>query len=124
MHDSSKTVLIVEDEDAIRNLLYSVLSRRYKAFQAADAEEAISRVSGHMRQIDLLVTDVLMPGMDGFALAHHIRAHNPELRILFISGYFSTEEFRSRVAEFGATYLRKPFSIPSLVTIVNSILAA
>ncbi len=123
MVESTKSVLIVEDETAIRHLVCSVLSPRYQVFQAPDAEHALRAFDGTSK-LDLLLTDVVMPGMDGFALADHLRADHPDLRIVFISGFFSTAEFQNRVHRYGAQFLRKPFSIPALLAIVDRVLEA
>jgi two-component system, cell cycle sensor histidine kinase and response regulator CckA len=122
MTESTKSVLIVEDETPIRKLLSGVLSPRYRVLQARDAEHALQVANDGSSHLDLLLTDVVMPGMDGFDLADRLRANFPNLQIVFISGFFSTSEFQNRVHQYGAQFLRKPFSIPALLAIVDRVL--
>lgn len=122
MAESTKSVLIVEDETPVRKLLSSVLAPRYRVFQASDAENALDLATNGLARLDLLLTDVVMPGMDGFTLADRLREQHPDLRIVFISGFFSTAEFQTRVHQYGAQFLCKPFSVNMLLAIVDRVL--
>jgi len=85
---SGETILLVEDEDAVRALVGTVLRRRgYQVLEASTPGAACEIFEEHREEIDLLLTDVVMPGMNGPALAQRLVALRPELRILFISGY-------------------------------------
>jgi len=111
-----RTVLVVEDDDVIRRLLGLQLSRLgYSVVTAADGNEAIECQEG--RRVDLLVTDIVMPGMDGPELATTMRAQNPELRVLFLSGYSSGSAVAGDVA-----FLQKPFSSDDLAAALDGLL--
>jgi len=111
-----RTVLVVEDDDVIRRLLDLQLSRLgYAVMTAADGNEAIEQQAG--RRVDLLVTDIVMPGMDGPELASTMRAQNPELRVLFLSGLGSGTAVEGDVA-----FLQKPFSSDDLAAALDGLL--
>ena len=122
MAKSTKSVLIVEDETPVRKLLSGVLAPRYQVFQTSNGEQALELATHRLSRLDLLLTDVVLPGMDGFALAERLRAHHPDVRIVFMSGFFSTAEFQNRVHQYGAQFLCKPFSVPALLAIVDRML--
>ena len=85
---AAETVLIVEDEDILRKLLVQILeSIAYKVLQAPNGTEAIAVAQGYADRIDLLLTDVEMPGMNGSELAKQLELHNPEMKVLLMSGY-------------------------------------
>ncbi|MEZ5100235.1 MAG: response regulator [Thermoleophilia bacterium] len=82
------TVLVIEDEDAIRELTRRVLEREgYEVLVASDGEAAVEVSRGREGRIDLLVTDLVMPRMCGTEAVERLAAHNPTLRVLFVSGY-------------------------------------
>jgi len=114
--DRLQTVLVVEDDAVIRRLLDLQLSRLgYAVTTAADGNEAIEQNAG--RRVDLLVTDIVMPGMDGPELASTMRAQNPELRVLFLSGYGSGSAMKGDIG-----FLQKPFSSDELAAAVGDLL--
>src|SRR5438094_951916 len=83
-----QTILLVEDEDAVRRLVHEVLRRLgYRVLVARDGAEALALSQSHTDAIDLLLTDVIMPGMDGRDLAARLQATRPETQVLFMSGY-------------------------------------
>ena len=83
-----QTILLVEDEDAVRRLVHEVLRRLgYRVLVARDGAEALALSQSHTDSIDLLLTDVIMPGMDGRDLAARLQATRPETQVLFMSGY-------------------------------------
>jgi CheY-like chemotaxis protein len=118
----SETVLLVEDEEALRRFGSAALeSYGYNVLTAANGEDALRLVESNGGRIDLLLTDVVMPGMSGCDLALALRQRWPDLRVLLLSGY--TEEaimHRGTVAR--ATFLSKPFSPAALATKVRQIL--
>ncbi|GMU64475.1 MAG: hypothetical protein AMXMBFR36_07490 [Acidobacteriota bacterium] len=116
-------VLLVEDEDLIRNLAEQILSDRgYHVVAAANASEALEVVSRLDRELDLLVTDVVMPGLSGLDLAQRLQRRSPRLRILFMSGYADSPLLRAGLAQGGAAFLQKPFSADALERRVRELL--
>ena len=117
------TVLLVEDEQAVRELIRIILERAgYSVMEAANAEEAETLFAA-MRSIDLLVTDVVMPGRSGFELFTRLHAQLPSLRVLFISGYTDYAMFDAAIVERDLAFLEKPFSAEGLVAKVRDVLS-
>jgi signal transduction histidine kinase len=120
----SETVLLVEDEDAVRNLSRIVLeSKGYTVLEARDGLEALDRAKRHAASIEILVTDLVMPRMGGRELAAMLRTERPGLRIVFMSGY-ADEAALPRGFEANAAFLHKPFSLTSLAKKVREVLDA
>ncbi len=118
------TVLLVEDEPSVRRLAERALSQRgFGVLVAANGQEAIELASVHRDAIDVLVTDVVMPGQDGFELARALTDSSPGLRVLFISGY-PTDTLRERRLELppSVPLLNKPFTPSILVREVQRLL--
>jgi PAS domain S-box-containing protein len=106
---SARTVLVVEDEPVLRRLAERALERAgHRVLIAADGEEALRAADAHPEPIDLLFSDVVMPGMRGPALATQLRRQRPELRILLTSGY--TEEVLERSDGEAHPFLAKPYT--------------
>jgi len=104
-------ILLVEDEPLIRRLVATTLSRAgYQVVEASNGEEALACVEGLDEPIDLLVTDVMMPKMNGAELAARIRLQSPNLRVLFMSGYAETVIANDGALPAGVDLLQKPFS--------------
>jgi two-component system, cell cycle sensor histidine kinase and response regulator CckA len=104
----NKSVLLVEDEDAVRKLARITLeSQGYRVAEAANGEAALGLLARHPSP-DLLVTDLTMPGMDGQALAGHVRAAHPGIGVVFVSGYAPESDELDQY--HGAIFLPKPFS--------------
>jgi PAS domain S-box-containing protein len=122
--DRSATVLLVEDEQAVRELVRIILERSgYSVIEAANAEEAETLFAA-MGGLDLLVTDVVMPGRSGFELFHRLQDKLPTLRVLFISGYTDYAMFDETIVERDLAFLEKPFSAEGLVSKVRDVLAS
>jgi two-component system cell cycle sensor histidine kinase/response regulator CckA len=120
----SGTILLVEDEAMVRAVTARALTRSgYKVLVASDGEAALRLLDERQGKVDLLISDVVMPGMDGPTLVQKARARFPELRVLFISGY-AEEQLRGRVDDASRTLLRKPYSIHELGAAVRERLAA
>jgi hypothetical protein len=120
-----ETVLLVEDEALVRNLMSEVLRKRgYRVIECANGREALVRAPQQGGRINLLVTDIVMPGMSGIELSRQLTRGHPELRVLFVSGY--TEELLGgRNAEWLATpFLQKPFTPDTLARRVREVLDA
>jgi PAS domain S-box-containing protein len=105
----SETVLLVEDEPAVRALLAQVLAEAgYRVLQARGGREALALSRRHDGRIDLLLSDVVMPGLGGGELARRLREGHPETRVLFMSGYPSDDVVRHGTEEGGVDLLEKP----------------
>jgi len=116
-------VLLVEDEELIRNLAEQILADRgYQVVTAANASQALEVFSRLDRELDLLVTDVVMPGLSGLDLAQRLQRRSPRLRILFMSGYADSPLLRAGLAQGGAAFLQKPFSADALERRVRELL--
>ncbi len=117
------TILLVEDEDAVRDFAVRALTMRgYKVLDACGGEEALELVSEHDGPIDLLISDVVMPGMEGPELVNEMRKRMPELRVIFISGY-AEESFRNAPDRpEDCLFLPKPFSLKQLTSKVKEVL--
>ncbi|MBF5095683.1 PAS domain S-box protein [Azospirillum sp. INR13] len=116
------TILLVEDEDAVR--VFSARALRNKGYQVLEAkngEAALQQIETNGASIDLLITDVVMPQMDGPTLARHVRKLRPEMRVIFISGYAE-----DRLGEIDgvevAHFLPKPFSLKQLASKVKEVI--
>jgi nitrogen-specific signal transduction histidine kinase/CheY-like chemotaxis protein len=119
----SETILVVEDEDGIRNLVRSVLALGgYHVLAAASAQEALDRAAEHRGRIDLLLTDVVMPGMGGRELVESLRPLRPDTRILYMSGYTADGELRRHLVETQAAFLQKPFTPDGLLAKAREVL--
>jgi PAS domain S-box len=119
----ARRVLLVDDEEAVRNLARRILERNgYVVFDAGSAREALDIVKKLNNDIDLLVSDVRMPEINGPELADLIREENPELPILFISGFSDGKIKRDGLGQ-GMAFLQKPFTESSLSEAVRNSLA-
>lgn len=113
------TILLVEDEEMVRSLIREVLSQEgYDILEASGAEEAIDCIGRHEGPIDLMLTDVVMPGMPGNALARRLTEDRPDLRVLYISGYTESHLTQRGVLPTGERLLQKPFTTEELVDAV------
>jgi PAS domain S-box-containing protein len=116
-----ETILVAEDEGPVRAYVERVLSRAgYRVAAAANGPEALSMAAG-LGDIDMLFTDMVMPGMGGRELAAQLAATHPGLRTLYASGY-SEEAARQGLGHDAATYLPKPFTAESLLERIREIL--
>jgi CheY-like chemotaxis protein len=112
----TETVLVVEDEDAVRSLICKVLRKHgYMVLEAANGPAALRQLEDHQGSVDLVITDMVMPGMSGTELAARIRCTWPELHFLYISGYTEDELVRRGVADGRVLLLEKPFSPGGLI---------
>ncbi len=119
----SETVLLVEDEDSLRELIQQGLQARgYQVLTASSAENALRVFTDHNGSIELLLSDVVMPGLSGPELAFRLSSQRPELRTLFISGFTRDALSRQGIAEPGVALLQKPFSQSALHAKVREVL--
>jgi CheY-like chemotaxis protein len=118
----ARTVLLVEDEESVRRLFSVVLeSAGYQVLQAAEPRQAIESARGLQGSLDLLITDLNMPDMDGRAVAAEIVAMQPACKVLFISGYAADSPELGGDTNFGA-FLQKPFTPRTLIARVCELL--
>jgi CheY-like chemotaxis protein len=121
----TETVLLVEDADALRKLARSFLvDHGFQVIMASDGEEAVEVARNHDGRIDLLLTDVVMPGMNGRLLADRLLSKWPELKVVFISGYTDSFIAGHGVLEPGTHLLHKPFTEDALIRKIREVLDA
>ena len=119
----TETVLLVEDEEAIRGLARGCLrASGYKVLEACNGASALDIASQFAGKIDLLLTDVIMPGMDGRKLATLLGRSRPAMKILYTSGYTDDRLSSHGVLEPGVALLMKPFTIEGLLVAVRDVL--
>ncbi|MGH9626949.1 MAG: hybrid sensor histidine kinase/response regulator [Bryobacteraceae bacterium] len=121
--DVKPTILLVEDDPDVRSLLHSYFQTSgYCVLEALNGEDALLIADVHEGAIDILITDVMMPGMSGLDLVRNIAELRPETKILFVSGYAHDLAGLDAFIEKGAAFLQKPFRQHELLTRVKSIL--
>jgi PAS domain S-box-containing protein len=123
--EGSETVLIAEDDESVRVLAAEVLTGYgYKVLLATDGLEALEIVEGRGEPVDVLLTDVMMPGLDGKTLAERLRASRPRLKAILMSGCADEVTKEPGAADVGMAYLPKPFPPQDLAAKVRDLLAA
>ncbi len=119
----SERLLLVEDDELVRSLARRALERRgYAVLEAADPDQALAMAAAETQPIELLLTDVIMPGMSGRALAERLTAFRPGVRVLYTSGYTDEAILRLGVLEHGLAFLQKPYTPESLARKVREVL--
>lgn len=112
-------VLLVEDEEVVRNFAARALKRQgYKVLEAASGVEALEVMEKHKGKVDIVVSDVVMPEMDGPTLLKELRKTNPDIKIIFVSGY-PNDAFKAALGDENFAFLPKPFSLPQLAAKVK-----
>jgi PAS domain S-box-containing protein len=110
-----EVILVVEDDDQVRTVVSKGLPRLgYEVLVVRNAEEALALVEKHPGRIDLLLTDVVMPGLSGPQLADRLTARRPETRVVFMSGYPEAQDPALGFSLNGRSYLQKPFALADL----------
>jgi two-component system cell cycle sensor histidine kinase/response regulator CckA len=122
----SETILLVENEFALRDLMRRFLEASgYSILGARDGDEALTLATAHPTPIDLLLTDVVMPGMSGFALASRVTQLRAETKVLYFSGYADDYDvIREGLHDSGRPFLLKPFTQADLIRKIGEILQA
>ncbi len=119
----NELALLVEDEEMVRNMCLNVLEQLgYRVLQAKSGEEAIAVARGFEGRIDLLLTDVVMPGMNGFQLAERLAPIHPEAKVLFMSGYTEDAIMNHGVLDKGVSFIGKPYSLSELAGKIREVL--
>lgn len=120
----ARRILVVDDEEGIRTLVRKVLERQgFTVSEAESGNAAVTMLERDAAAYDLLITDMMMPGMDGRSLAGRVAQLRPGIRTLFISGYTEDTEVQSGRLPAGTAFLAKPFQHSALVDAVNRLLA-
>lgn len=120
---SGETVLLVEDEQGVREIAQVALqSGGYRVLSASDAHEAIAIANNHPHPIDLLLSDVVMPGLSGRALADILCETRREMKVLFMSGYMGDTTRRHEVLQGDVNFIAKPFTFATILAKVRQLL--
>jgi two-component system, cell cycle sensor histidine kinase and response regulator CckA len=120
----SETVLLVEDEESVRQLVRETLEAQgYHILEAENGEEAL-RIANTHSDIDMLITDVVMPGMGGRELSARLCASHPHTKLLYLSGYTEDSIVHEGVLEPGTAFLQKPFTLQTLSRKVREVLGS
>jgi PAS domain S-box-containing protein len=119
----TETILFVEDEQSVRELVSEYLSARgYRVLDASDGQQALEIAATHSGKIQLLITDVVMPRLSGRELAARLAATRPDLKVLYISGYTDDSVFRHGVLQGGMDFMQKPFNLKALAAKIREVL--
>jgi CheY-like chemotaxis protein len=120
---SGRVILVVDDEPGVRQLVCRTLEGEgYRTREAAHGGEALELVEASPDRIDLVITDVVMPGMDGRELGRRLSQSRPGLPVLYISAYDVNDIFRRGSPSISAPFLQKPFPQDILLTCVEQLL--
>jgi two-component system cell cycle sensor histidine kinase/response regulator CckA len=123
--EGTKVVLVVDDEADVLRLVESILADQgYEVVPASGAESAIQFIESTPRRPDLVLADVVMPGMSGPMLVDHLLVRDPELRVLFMSGYDDRQVVQKYVVEKGFRLIPKPFTAKALRTAIKEVLSS
>lgn len=118
-----ETVLVVEDEEKVRTLIVEILGRQgYRVLEASHGDEALLIHETHDSHIDLILIDVVMPGMTGSELAKRITSLRPEIKTLYMSGYTDNAIVHHGILARGVNYIQKPFTMEGLTRKVREVL--
>ena len=121
--EGTETVVVAEDDDMVRALVRVTLEGSgYRVLEAASGEAALELCDAHPEPIDVLVTDMVMPGIGGRALAARLQARRPELRVLYVSGYAESEVFDDGDVEAESSFVQKPFTPEELALKVRALI--
>jgi PAS domain S-box-containing protein len=118
-----ETVLLVEDEESVRQLVRDTLAAKgYRVLEAEDGEAGLAAAAGLQGKIDLVITDVVMPGISGRELIKQLMQMRPETKVLYLSGYTEDAILSEGTIERGAAFLQKPFTLKNLSLKVREVL--
>ncbi|MBX6331680.1 MAG: response regulator [Gemmatimonadaceae bacterium] len=118
-----ETILLVEDEDMLRTLLVRILTQQgYRVLAASDATETLTLARNHLAEVELLVIDIVMPGMSGRELADRLVEMRPDIKVLYMTGYTDDALVQYGVSDLRRSILQKPFSNQTLTRKIREIL--
>ncbi len=118
-----KTILLIDDEQSVRSIVMKILRRaNYTVLEADCGESALALSESHAGKIDLVISDLYMPGLHGPAVAEKLSAARPGLKVLFISGYSDNDVVGRTGVPAGSNFLQKPFSGQDLTAAVTAAL--
>jgi PAS domain S-box-containing protein len=121
----SETILLVEDEESVRLLVRDTLAARgYTVIEAENGEAGLNAAGQHVGAIDMVITDVVMPGIGGRELVQRVTASRPETKVLYLSGYTEEAILQDGALESGTAFLQKPFTLQALARKVREVLRA
>jgi len=119
----SETVLLVEDEESVRQLVRETLTAKgYRVVEAENGETGLASAAKHEGKIDIVITDVVMPGMGGRELVRRLAEMRPETKVLYLSGYTEDAVVSEGTIESGTAFLQKPFTLQNLSRKVREVL--
>ena len=119
----NRTVLVLDDEDTLRKMVRRVLELYdYTVLEAAHAQAALEAVTEHEGPIDLILCDLVLPGLGGREAASALMARRPEAKVLYMSGYSSPGSFRSDLEHTAPDFLPKPFEVQQLLDAIEKAL--
>jgi FOG: CheY-like receiver len=119
----TETILLVDDEEPVQYVVREILERRgYRVLTACDGPAALTFSSDFQGPIHLLLTDIVMPRMNGLEVAKYLAADRPSIKVLYMSGYPETVVFEQERLSPGRYFLRKPFLAPTLARKVRQVL--
>jgi PAS domain S-box-containing protein len=121
--NGSETILLVEDAELVRIFAETVMQEHgYSVLTARNGEEAIDVFKNHQGRIDLMITDLIMPGMNGLQLSEHLKAMRPEMNVLYMSGYTDKAILKRLAFQPGMPFLQKPFGPDVLLRKIRELL--
>ena len=121
--NGDETILVVEDQPEVRSVVHRALSRRgYRVLMATNGHEAVEIAMAHVDPIDLLITDVVMPGLSARELAERFRRQHPAGRVLYMSGYTDDTVVQRGILEQSVEFIQKPFTPATLLRRVREVL--
>ena len=125
LHRTGETILVVEDEELVRDVATRILTQHgYKVLVASSGDAASALIDSHPSTIDLMLTDVVMPGLTGRELAEQVLEARPEIRVLYMSGYPESVIASQGVLDQGISFVSKPFNAADLLEHVRAVLDA
>jgi two-component system cell cycle sensor histidine kinase/response regulator CckA len=119
----SETILLVEDEESVRQLVRDTLAAKgYRVLEAESGESGLNVAAAYSGNIDLIITDVMMPGMSGRELVKNLSQSRPQSKVLYLSGYTEDAILSDGTIESGTAFLQKPFSLQNLSRKIRELL--